>query len=189
MQLEATIAAATPAPPPEAPAAEAFRRLQGEVRATACESIRQDPTVEQVTVNLRASIRQNQDAAYTTLYDEGAGTSVQRAPVPDRRPDKTPKGQAPSRLQYASTQLLRTDPQHQENEVIDLTNESSPVSRGISSVPFSPKFHPADLPKYAGATNPVQYTWVYEAVVTAVGGGEVIMAKSLLLALTGIAQA
>jgi hypothetical protein len=76
-QLEAAIVASTLAPPPEAPTAEAFRYVQGEVCAAARESTRQDPAVEQAAADLHASIRQNQDAAYAMLYGEGASTSAQ----------------------------------------------------------------------------------------------------------------
>ena len=96
-QLEAAITTATPASSPEAPTAEVFRCMQGKVRVAARESIRQDPVVEQATANLRASIRQNQDVAYATLYDEGVETSMQRVPDPGRRPGKAPEEQAPPR--------------------------------------------------------------------------------------------
>ena len=109
--LEAAIAAVTPAPPPEAPAAEAFRYMQGEVRAAARESTRQDPAVEQAAVDLRASIRQTQDVAYAMPYGEGAGTSAQRALDPGQRPGKAPKNKLRSALNTPrrnSAQALNT---------------------------------------------------------------------------------
>ena len=77
--------------------------MQGEVRAAARESTRQDPAVKQAAADLRASIQWNQDAAYVMLYGEEAGTSAQQAPDLGQHPGKAPEEQAPLRPQYAMT--------------------------------------------------------------------------------------
>lgn len=43
-----------------------------------------------------------------------------------------------------------------------------------------------DLPSYAGDANPSEFTRVYEAAVSAAGGQETTMAKSLLLKFYGL---
>lgn len=61
-------------------------------------------------------------------------------------------------------------------------------SHGLETKPWPYKFRLADLPSYAGDTDPSEFTRVYEAAASTTGGDETTMARGLLLRLFGMAR-
>jgi hypothetical protein len=60
-----------------------------------------------------------------------------------------------------------------------------PLSIGLQTAPWPPKFKPVSLPKYNGFTNSRQFLMTYESAVNSAGGDDVALAKSFIIACEG----
>jgi FtsZ-binding cell division protein ZapB len=69
-----------------------------------------------------------------------------------------------------------------ENIFVD---SESPLSIGLQTTPWPPKFKPASLPKYNGFGNSRQFLMRYESAVNSAGGDDVALAKSFIIACEG----
>lgn len=74
-----------------------------------------------------------------------------------------------------------------ETIVADLANTTDLLSLGLQSTPWPTRFRMPEVTKDAGKTNPIEFIRVYETAVAAAGEAT-FMAKSLPLALLGVAQ-
>jgi hypothetical protein len=61
----------------------------------------------------------------------------------------------------------------------------SPLSIGLQTAPWPPKFKPVSLPKYNGFGNSRQFLMRYESTVNSAGGDDVALAKSFIIACEG----
>jgi hypothetical protein len=61
----------------------------------------------------------------------------------------------------------------------------SPLSIGLQTAPWPPKFKPVSLPKYNGFGNSRQFLMRYESAVNSAGGDDVALAKSFIIACEG----
>lgn len=111
----------------------------------------------------KTSIRCQHDAALAILCEMGAASSLEEE-----------NGHVHD---YVSAPTALT----QRREVINIVDEQSPLGPGLEAKPWPHKFCPADLLSCADNTDMSEFTHVYEAAVSAAGGHETTMAKSLLL--------
>jgi hypothetical protein len=61
----------------------------------------------------------------------------------------------------------------------------SPLSIGLQTAPWPPKFKPVSLPKYNGFGNSRQSLMRYESAVNSAGGDDVVLAKSFIISYEG----
>jgi hypothetical protein len=61
-------------------------------------------------------------------------------------------------------------------------DSESPLSIGLQTAPWPPKFKPVSLPKYNGFRNSRQFLMRYESAVNSAGGDDVALAKSFIIA-------
>jgi hypothetical protein len=67
------------------------------------------------------------------------------------------------------------------NGISQFVDPESPLSIGLQTAPWSPKFKPASLPKYNGFGNSRQFLMRYELAVNSAGGDDVALAKSFII--------
>jgi hypothetical protein len=68
------------------------------------------------------------------------------------------------------------------NGISQFVDPDSPLSIGLQTAPWPPKFKPVSLPKYNGFRNSRQFLMRYETVVNSAGGDDVVLAKSFIIA-------
>jgi hypothetical protein len=71
------------------------------------------------------------------------------------------------------------------NEISQFVDSESPLSIGLQTAPWPPKFKPVSLPKYNGFRNSRQFLMRYESAVNSAGGDDVALAKSFIIACEG----
>jgi hypothetical protein len=71
------------------------------------------------------------------------------------------------------------------NGISNFVDSESPLSIGLQTTPWPPKFKPVSLPKYNGFGNSRQFLMRYESVVNSAGGDDVALAKSFIIACEG----
>jgi hypothetical protein len=71
------------------------------------------------------------------------------------------------------------------NGVSHFVDSESPLSIGLQTAPWPPKFKPVSLPKYNGFGNSRQFLMRYESAVNSAGGDDVALAKSFIIACEG----
>jgi FtsZ-binding cell division protein ZapB len=71
------------------------------------------------------------------------------------------------------------------NGISQFVEPDLPLSIGLQTAPWPPKFKPLSLPKYNGFGNSIQFLVRYESVVNSVGGDDVALAKSFIIACEG----
>jgi FtsZ-binding cell division protein ZapB len=72
-----------------------------------------------------------------------------------------------------------------ENGISHFVDSESPLSIGLQTAPWPPKFKPVSLPKYNGFGNSSQLLMRYELAVNSAGGDDVALAKSFIIACEG----
>jgi hypothetical protein len=68
------------------------------------------------------------------------------------------------------------------SQVVDL---DSPLSIGLQTAPWPPKFKPVSLPKYNDFGNSRQFLMRYESAMNLAGGDDVALVKSFIIACEG----
>jgi hypothetical protein len=68
------------------------------------------------------------------------------------------------------------------NRISQFVDSESPLSIGLQTAPWPPKFKPVSLPKYNGFGNSRQFLMRYESAVNSAGGDDVALAKSFIIA-------
>jgi hypothetical protein len=68
---------------------------------------------------------------------------------------------------------------------LTLRYSESPLSIGLQTAPWPPKFKPVSLPKYKGFGNSRQFLMRYESAVNSAGGDDVALSKSFIIACEG----
>jgi hypothetical protein len=71
------------------------------------------------------------------------------------------------------------------NGISQFVDSESPLSMGLQTAPWPPKFKPVSLPKYNGFGNFRQFLMRYESAVNSAGGDDVALAKSFIIACKG----
>jgi hypothetical protein len=71
------------------------------------------------------------------------------------------------------------------NGISQFTDPGSPLSVGLQTTPWPPKYKPVSLPKYNGYGHSRQFIMSYEAAVNSTGGDDVALAKSFIIACEG----
>jgi hypothetical protein len=71
------------------------------------------------------------------------------------------------------------------NGISQFVDPESPLSIGLQTAPWPPKFKPASLRKYNGFGNSRQFLMRYESAVNSTGGDDVALAKSFIIACEG----
>jgi hypothetical protein len=71
------------------------------------------------------------------------------------------------------------------NGISQFVDSESPLSIGLQTAPWPPKFKLVSLPKYNGFGNSRQFLMRYELAVNSVGGDDVALAKSFIIACEG----
>jgi hypothetical protein len=71
------------------------------------------------------------------------------------------------------------------NGISQFADPDSPLSIGLQTAPWPPKFKPVSLLKYNGYGNSRQFLMRYESAVNSAGGGDVALAKSFIIACEG----
>jgi hypothetical protein len=71
------------------------------------------------------------------------------------------------------------------NGISQLVDSESPLSIGLQTAPWPPKFKPISLPKYNGFGISRQFLMRYESAVNSAGGDDVALAKSFIIACEG----
>jgi hypothetical protein len=71
------------------------------------------------------------------------------------------------------------------NGISQFVDLDSPFSIGLQTAPWPPKFKPLSLPMYNGFRNSRQFLMRYESAVNSVGGDDVALAKSFIIACEG----
>jgi hypothetical protein len=71
------------------------------------------------------------------------------------------------------------------NGISQFVDSESPLSIGLQTTPWPPKFKPVSLPKYNGFGNSRQFLMRYESAVNSVGGDDVALGKSFIIACEG----
>jgi hypothetical protein len=71
------------------------------------------------------------------------------------------------------------------NGISQFVDSESPLSIGLQTAPWPPKFKPISLPKYNGFGNSRQFLMRYESTVNSAGGDDVALAKSFIIACEG----
>jgi hypothetical protein len=71
------------------------------------------------------------------------------------------------------------------NGISQFVDPESPLSIGLQTALWPPKFKPVSLPKYNGFGNSRKFLMIYESVVNSAGGDDVALAKSFIIACEG----
>jgi hypothetical protein len=71
------------------------------------------------------------------------------------------------------------------NGISQFVDSESPLSIGLQTAPWPPKFKPVSLPKYNDFGNSRQFLMRYESTVNSAGGDDVALAKSFIIACEG----
>jgi hypothetical protein len=71
------------------------------------------------------------------------------------------------------------------NGISQFVDSESPLSIGLKTAPWPPKFKPVSLPKYNSFGNSRQFLMRYESAVNLAGGDDVALAKSFIIACEG----
>jgi hypothetical protein len=71
------------------------------------------------------------------------------------------------------------------NGISHFVDSESPLSIGLQTAPWPPKFKPVSLLKYNGFGNSKQFLMRYESAVNSAGGDDVALAKSFIIACEG----
>jgi hypothetical protein len=71
------------------------------------------------------------------------------------------------------------------NGISEFVDPGSPLSIGLQTAPWPPKFKPVSLPKYNSFENSRQFLVRYESAVNSAGGDDVALAKSFIIACEG----
>jgi hypothetical protein len=71
------------------------------------------------------------------------------------------------------------------NGISQFVDPDWPLSIGLQTAPWLPKFKPLSLPKYNAFGNSRQFLMMYESVVNSTGGDDVALAKSFMIACEG----
>jgi hypothetical protein len=71
------------------------------------------------------------------------------------------------------------------NRISQFVDSESPLSIGLQTAPWPPKFKPVSLPKYNRFGNSRQFLMRYESAVNSAGGDDVALAKSFIIACEG----
>jgi hypothetical protein len=71
------------------------------------------------------------------------------------------------------------------NGISQFVDSESPLSIGLQTAPWPPKFKPISLPKYNGFANSRQFLMRYESAVNSAGGDDVALAKSFIVTCEG----
>jgi hypothetical protein len=71
------------------------------------------------------------------------------------------------------------------NGISQFVDPESPLSIGLQTAPWPPKFKLVSLPKYNGFGNSRQFLMRYDAAVNSAGGDDVALAKSFIIAYEG----
>jgi hypothetical protein len=72
------------------------------------------------------------------------------------------------------------------NGISQSVDPESPLSIGLQTTPWPPKFKPVSLPKYNGFGNSRQFLMRYELAVNSTGGDDVALAISFIIACKGL---
>jgi hypothetical protein len=67
------------------------------------------------------------------------------------------------------------------NGISHFVDSESPLSIGLQTAPWPPKFKPVSVPKYNGFGNSRQFLMRYESAVNSAGGDDVALAKSFII--------
>jgi hypothetical protein len=70
--------------------------------------------------------------------------------------------------------------------ISQFVDSESPLSIGLQTAPWPPKFKLVSLPKCNGFVNSRQFLMRYESVVNSAGGDDVALAKSFIIACEGL---
>jgi hypothetical protein len=68
------------------------------------------------------------------------------------------------------------------NGILQFVDLESPLSIGLQTAPWPPKFKPVSLLKYNGFRNSRQLLMRYESTVNSTGGDDVALVKSFIIA-------
>jgi hypothetical protein len=71
------------------------------------------------------------------------------------------------------------------NGISRFVDSESPLSIGLQTAPWPPKFKPVSLPKYNGFGNSRKFLMRYESAVNSAGGDDVALDKSFIIACEG----
>jgi hypothetical protein len=71
------------------------------------------------------------------------------------------------------------------NGISQFVDSESPLSIGLQTASWPPKFKPVSPPKYNGFRNSRQFLMRYESAVNSAGGDDVALAKSFIIACEG----
>jgi hypothetical protein len=71
------------------------------------------------------------------------------------------------------------------NGISQFVDPESPLSIGLQTAPWPPKFKPISLSKYNGFENSRQFLMKYESAVNSAGGDDVALAKSFIIVCEG----
>jgi hypothetical protein len=71
------------------------------------------------------------------------------------------------------------------NGISQFVDFESPLSIGLQTAPWPPKYKLISLPKYNGFGNSRQFLMRYESAVNSVGGDDVALAKSFIIVCEG----
>jgi hypothetical protein len=69
--------------------------------------------------------------------------------------------------------------------ISQFVDSDSPLSIGLQTAPWPPKFKPVSIPKYNGFRNSRHFFMRYELAVNSTGGDEVALAKSFIISCEG----
>jgi hypothetical protein len=72
------------------------------------------------------------------------------------------------------------------NGISQFVDPESPLSIGLQTAPWTPKFKPVSLPKYKDFGNSRHFLMRYESAVNSAGGDDVALAKSFIIASEGL---
>jgi hypothetical protein len=72
------------------------------------------------------------------------------------------------------------------NGISQFADPDSPLSLGLQTAPWPPKFKPVSLPKYNGYGNFRQFLMRYESAVNSAGEDDVALAKSFIISCEGL---
>jgi hypothetical protein len=72
------------------------------------------------------------------------------------------------------------------NGISQFVDPESPLSIGLQTALWPPKFKPVSLPKYNGFKNSRQFLMRYESAVNSAGGYDVALVKSFIIACEGL---
>jgi hypothetical protein len=81
-----------------------------------------------------------------------------------------------------NSSLWQDSPHQNSGQFVDL---ESPLSIGLQTAPWTPKFKPVSLLKYNSFGNSRQFLMRYESAVNSAGGDDVALAKSFIIAFEG----